>query len=201
MKWQGMIPNISLSPSEFFSLCVPILRGKGWKGAHLLPSTSDLFPEKSFGEVGIGWHEEGITVGALVHKPLEDPDGDFLEMFLDTRDLKTAGFPTRFCHHFLIVPQVGGSREVTRFRTEDTHSLCDSEELDVSFHTERTSYHIQAFIPAHCLHGYDPHSFDRLGFTYRLNRHKGEPQHFSVSSSFYAIDQQPSLWASLKLLR
>lgn len=194
-----MVFNLSLSPIEFFSFSVPIFRGKDWKNKFLLPETSDLFPEKNFGEIGIAWHEEGITIGAFVHKALEDPDVDFLEIFLDTRDLKTAGFSTRFCHHFYIVPQEGSSREVTRFRTEDAHSLCDSKDLEVTFQDARNSYTIAVFIPAHCLHGYDPHSFNRLGFTYRLNRYKGESQHFVVSSHYYQIDQQPSLWASLKL--
>ncbi|MES2345036.1 MAG: hypothetical protein V4494_03760 [Chlamydiota bacterium] len=195
-----MVLNPSLSPSDFFSLTVPVLRGKTWKDRHLLPDVSGLFPEKSFGEIGLGWHEEGITIGGHVHKALDDPDKDFLEVFFDTRDLKTAGFPTKFCHHFLIVPQDGGSREVTRFRTEDAHPLCDSCELDVTFHTTSSSYTIQAFIPAHCLYGYDPHSFKRMGFTYKLHRKMKEPQHFSVSSNYYGIDQQPSLWSSLKLV-
>lgn len=194
-----MVFNPALSPSDFFSLSVEIQKGKTWKGAHILPDTSELFPEQKFGEVGIAWHEEGITVGALVQKKLEDPDSDFLELFFDTRDLKTAGFTTKFCHHFIVVPQDGGTREATRFRTEDSHPLCDSADLETSFHADRSSYSIQVFIPAHCLHGFDPHSFDRLGFTYRLNRLKGEAQHFAVSTQFYAIDQHPSLWATLKL--
>jgi hypothetical protein len=195
-----MVLNPSLSPSDFFSLSVPILRGKTWRGDHFLPDVSGLFPEKKFADVGFGWHEEGITVGADVRKPLEDPDKDFLELFFDTRDLKTAGFSTKFCHHFIVVPQNGSSREVTRFRTEDAHSLCDSEELEVAFHADSSHYTIQIFIPAHCLHGYDPFSFKKMGFTYKLNRNKGEAQHFSVSSHYYGIDQQPSLWASLKLI-
>ena len=193
--------DFSLSPSEFFSLSVPILRGKDWKKKYLLPETADLFPEKSFGEVGMSWHEEGMTIGALVKHSVEDPEKDTLELFFDTRDLKKAGFSTRFCHHFLISPQEGGSREMTRFRTEDAHPLCESSDLEVTFTLERSCYSIQVFIPAHCLHGYDPHAFDRLGFTYRLNRYRGEPQHFAVSSQHYSIDQQPSLWASLKLIK
>jgi hypothetical protein len=50
------------------------------------------------------------------------------------------------------------------------------------------------------LYGYDPKQFDRVGFTYRINRHGGNPQHFAVVSKDYQIDQQPSLWGSIKLI-
>lgn len=60
---------------------------------------------------------------------------------------------------------------------------------------------MKIFIPSQCLYGYDPKQFDRLGFTYRINRAGGQPQHFSVISQEYQIDQQPSLWGSIKLVK
>ncbi len=194
-----MVFDLSLSPSDFFSLTVEIAHGKLAKKVAPLPDTSELFPEESFGEVSLAWHMEGISVFASVNKKLENPDEDCLELFFDTRDLKTAGFTTRFSHHFILYPREGASREVTHFRTEDTHPLCDSSDLEVSFREEKKSYQLEGFIPAHCLHGYDPLTFDRLGFNYRLNRVKGEPQHFALSSKFFALEQHPSLWATLKL--
>lgn len=195
-----MVFNLSLSPSDFFSLSVEIPHGKFAKKVGALPDTSDLFPEESFGEISLAWHLEGMSVFASVNKKLESPEEDYLELFFDTRDLKTAGFTTRFSHHFLLYPQESASREATHFRTEDIHPLCDSSDLEVSFRIEKDSYQLEAFIPAHCLHGYDPIAFDRLGFNYRLNRAKGEPQHFALSSKFFTIEQHPSLWATLKLI-
>lgn len=197
MRWSVKVFNFSLAPSDCFSLTVPIAKGKDWEKAPRLPSMSEWFCEESFAEVGVAWHPEGISVGAIIDHPLEDPEKDFLELFFDTRDLKTAGLNTRFCHHFLIIPQAGASREVTRFRTEDTHPLCDPNELEVTLEASRGCYSLAAWIPASCLHGYDPQTFARSGFTYQVNRHKGPPQHLAVSSRDYAIDQHPSLWATL----
>jgi hypothetical protein len=58
---------------------------------------------------------------------------------------------------------------------------------------------MKIFIPSQALYGYDVKQFDRLGFTYRINRTGGKPQHFSVNSQDYQIEQQPSLWSSISL--
>ncbi len=79
------------------------------------------------------------------------------------------------------------------------HEWCDPKELQLNANLGKSDYHLDIFIPAHCLHGYDPDQFDRLGFTYRINRPGEEPQHFAVCSRDYQIEQQPSLWASLRL--
>lgn len=178
--------------------------------SHTLPDTSVLCSEESFTQVRMGWSEQGLSINVQVLKPYEEgffPEvhrGDSVELFIDTRDLKTAGFNTRFCHHFYFLGRpvdgkLGG--EITRFRTEDVHEWCDSAELSVKPHLGRKEYTLEIFIPAHCLHGYAPDQFDRLGFTYRINRVLGHPQHFSVNSDDYSIDQQPALWGSLKLIR
>jgi hypothetical protein len=195
-----------LCPADFFSLSVDIPYAK----MRALPDTSELLAEESFAQIELAWKETGIQIEALVEKPFEGsflPDfakGDCLELFFDTRDLKTSGFMTRFCHHFLIFPQPVqeiSAQEITHFRTEDVHPLCDPSEILVSAHFERKRYRLEVSIPAECLHGYDPASFDRLGFTYRLNRCGGFPQHFAVSSHYYALDQHPALWPTLKLVK
>src|SRR5262245_45581883 len=106
----------SLNPVQFFALScdcsylskkqqVPSLTGCA------LPSTQHLTREKSFAKVAIGWNEEGVGVQVQVNQPVSEtfyPEiekGDSVELFLDTRDLKSAGFNTRFCHHFFFLPQ------------------------------------------------------------------------------------------------
>lgn len=200
-----------LSPVDFFSLSCPLHRAKGFplKRTHILPDTSQLLDEESFAEISLAWSPEALLIEASVRKPFEScsyPDytsGDSLELFIDTRDLKTAGFATKFCHQFLILPQEVESvksQEITRFRTEDTHPLCDPSDLSVKTEFKRSSYTLQISIPAHCLCGYDPAAFPRLGFTYRLNRPGGAPQHFAPSSRDYPIAQHPALWSSLILM-
>lgn len=196
-----------LAPVHFFRLSVDIKQGKK-ASKQLLPDTTDLLGEEAFADVGIAWRQEGLDVYLHANKKFEEAcypkftEGDALELFIDTRDLKDAGFPTRFCHHFLILPQeVQGVRtmELTRFRTEDSHPLCDPDKIEVSFHAGSRDYFLDIHLPAEILHGYDPHSFDRLGVTYTVHRNKYIPQNFSVSSNYVTIAQNPSLWASCRL--
>ncbi|MBI2812250.1 MAG: hypothetical protein HYX67_15670 [Candidatus Melainabacteria bacterium] len=166
---------------------------------------SEWLVEERFAEVALAWNETGIFAAAFVDKAFEESayprfsDGDAVELLFDTRDRKTAGFPTRFCHQFVFLPQaVQGihAQEVTHFRTEDTHPLCDAGDLQVEAEFEKKSYSLQIYIPAQCLHGYDPSSFEKIGFTYRIHRFKGAPQHFSLSSQHFTLEQHPRLWAS-----
>lgn len=193
-----------LLPLHFFQMALEAKRGKKFA----LPKTSDLLGEDHFADVYFTWTEEGIKIEARVKKTFEEaiyPDfskGDCIEICLDTRDLKTAGFATKFCHHFLFLPkEVQGvqCQEITRFRTEDTHPLCDPKSLSCSAEFSSRAFSMEIFLPKSNLHGYDPASFDRLGFTYRVHRTGGPPQHFSVSSQFYKMEQSPSLWSSIKL--
>lgn len=177
---------------------------------YLLPDTSTLCSEESFAEVSMGWNEDGLEFYVQINRPFhrvfypEVSRGDSVEFFIDTRDVKTAGFNTRFCHHFFFLAEgIEGNfaGETTHFRTEDTHPLCDPKELKVKS-TLKSSHHIlNIFIPTQCLHGYDPQQFDRLGFSYRINQAEGFPQHFSVVTDDFQIDQQPALWSSLKLVK
>lgn len=197
-----------LAPIHFFKLSTEIKQGKK-ASKQLLLDTTELLAEDHFADVGVAWQQEGLHVHFHASKPFEEvcypkfTEGDALELFIDTRDLKEAGFPTRFCHHFLILPQeVQGVRclELSRFRTEDSHPLYDpsSSQIELSFHAGSRDYFLDLFFPADILHGYDPLSFDRCGFTYTAHRYKGRSQNFSVSSNYVNIAQTPSLWASCK---
>ncbi len=201
----------ALSPVQFFGLACdcPFVKGslKPEKN-FLLPSTSDLMDEESFADVYAGWNFDKLSFFVEVRAPFQksgDADfrrGDSVELFIDTRDLKTKGVISKFCHHFVFFPvetQNFYGRETTRFRNEDMHRLCHPEDLQVSPDMDQNSYRIAIEIPSHCLHGYDPMSFSRLGFTYRINRTGAPPQHFAVSSEEYAIEQHPATWGTLKL--
>jgi hypothetical protein len=207
--------SLSLNPVHFFALScdcryLPKKEQVLSLTTHALPSTDRLTHEELFSKVAMGWHEEGIAVHVQINQPAlqsfypELERGDSVELFLDTRDLKSAGFNTRFSHHFFFLPQAveGVTKgEKTHFRTEDSHPLCDPQELHCQTQLKKNAYSMKIFIPTQCLHGYDPKQFDRLGFTYRINRRGGKPQHFAVVSEDYQIDQQPSLWGSIKLIR
>ncbi|HLB53332.1 MAG TPA: hypothetical protein VJK48_06480 [Chlamydiales bacterium] len=192
----------SLTPAQFFGVMAScyytekaVGRGKKW----LLPSMADLLDEDEFANVYAGWNEEGVSFFIEVDVPFLDPEKDFVELFIDTRDLKVKGVVSRFCHHFRFSPKE--KREVTRFRGEDIHPLADSKNLGCDAEIGKNCYFLAIAIPADSLHGYDPLTFSRLGFTYQINRSDGPPSHFSVSSSDFTIEQHPATWGSLKLVR
>ncbi len=207
---------VPYAPIGFFQVgfdC-PFIDTKGWQKAieskkeYLVPDTSAFCDEEQFAKVSMGWNPEGLALGIVSSVSAKQsfyPDisrGDSVELFIDTRDVKTSGYNTRFCHHFFFLPEAMEgvhAGEITRFRTEDTHPLCDANDLLVDTRLSSKGYHLKIFIPSQCLTGYDPEQFDRLGFTYRINRAGGRAQHFSVVSEEFALEQQPSLWSSVRM--
>lgn len=206
----------AMAPLDFFSLEGEFHYSKSppssklMRRSYRLSETSEWLGEEHFADVAAAWNESGLFFDVFVNQPFEEAfyphfsEGDAVELFFDTRDLKTAGFATRFCHHFLFLPRpIQGimAQELTRFRTEDTHPLCDPEDLQVSAEFSKKGYELHIFIPAHCLHGFDPSLFDRIGFTYRIHRFKGTLQHFSLRSHHFTLEQHPRLWATFKFIR
>ena len=207
---------IALAPVNFFRISADC-RFLSEKGAfprlddfkrYLLPELTQLCADESFARVAMGWNREGLEFCIEVNAPVERvaypniQNGDSIELFIDTRDVKTSGFNTRFCHHFYFLPEpVDGKQagEITRFRTEDKHDWCDPTELVVKVKKSAKGYVAKIFIPAQCLHGYDPEQCAQIGFTYRINRYGEIPQHFSVDTEDYQLEQQPSLWSSIQL--
>src|ERR1700719_3289701 len=103
-------------------------------GQYILPDLSALCDDQCFADVYLAWNKEGIELTLQASKKFDQayyPDifkGDSFEVFIDTRDVKTSGYNTRFCHHFFFLPEaVEGFQkgEKTHFRTEDSHELCD----------------------------------------------------------------------------
>lgn len=211
---------VPLVPVHFFQIGCDCHYYKGKKEALLpskfdLPDVSSLHESPSFSTLALAWSEKGIYVTLRVRYPLREvffPDfrqGDSLELFFDTRDVKTSGFNTRFCSHFFFLPEpyegedgrIIQAGEVTRFRGEERHELADEKLLFVACGKEKRSYVMHLFIPKEALFGYEPEEFNRLGFTYRVNRHLGAPQFFSASDENFAFENHSSLWASLKLIK
>ncbi len=203
----------SLSPVQFFGVTCECLYTRNALKAeknHLLPSLSDMLAEECFAQVYAGWNMQKLSFLVISKIPLQEVNaadfrkGDSIEIFIDTRDLKTKNSISRFCHHFLFFPaqvQNFHGREITRFHGDDVHRLCHPEDLQVSVSLEKTGYSTAIEIPSACLHGYDPLSFNRLGFTYRINRSQGAPQYFAVTSEEYVIEQHPSTWGTLQLIK
>lgn len=210
---------IPLNPANFFAVNFDCHYFSGKEGEalpkkYLLPNLSFFYDKAPYAAIYLGWSEKGIFATVTVEEPLkgsffpEYRQGDSIEFFIDTRDVKTAAYVTRFCHHFCFLPQIPEKSEeqpqgveITRFRGEESHPLADPETLFVKGAKQRKGYSCQLFIPKASLFGYDPTQFDRLGFSYRINSATVESQYFSASGEEVAIEKAPSTWASLKLVK
>lgn len=207
---------IPLEPRNFFGIEVeiPEVTWDAPKGKrhpldakrYLLPDMTGMGDDAEIGQVSMGWSPEGLIVLVKFDEAFDSsvyPDisrGDAVELFIDTRDVKTSGFNTRFCHHFFFLPNAvdGVDRgELTHFRTEDRHELCEATELGLKQLSKKS---LEIRIPTDCMTGYDPVDFGRIGLSYRLWQH-GEAQHFSVSTNEYAVEQQPSLWSTARFVK
>jgi hypothetical protein len=208
----GFLP---LSPLNFFELgldCHSINETK-WKDAidsksYLLPDMGWLTNEENPYKFYLGWCDAGIAFMLETKEPFDHPeypnvsDGDSLDLFFDTRDLKNVGSLTRFCHHFYFLPHKIDTHdrgEITRFRQEEAHELCDPKDLELHIVKKGSTTKMKGFIPKNCLFGFDPNQFKRLGFSYRINQKYTGPIHFSVKSQEYNVEQESAMWASLNL--
>ncbi len=204
------LPLLSFFP--FFSICIECLHlgnKEKWTQDHLIPSTSPYLDEKPFADLYFGWRENALLFRLDSKKPFEHVEradyknGDALEIFIDTRDLKTRG-SSAFCHQFLFFPEkVGGywAKEITQFRSSEIHPLCDPRELGVESRLSSSTFSLEIEIPVSCLYGFDPSRFDRFGFAYRLHRPADNPQNFCLSSFEFSLERQPSFWSSVKMIK
>src|SRR3990167_3562881 len=200
-----------ISPSSFFHVSASIPRWDKKKKKHTyLPDTSGLLSEDLFARAALYWDEAGLSFHVDVQKPVEEvffpgcAKGDGVELFIDTHNLKATHSITPFSHHFVFLPmEVDGiqGEEVTAFRGDDKHELADPHHFVIKTTLKKREYTMDIEIPKEALYGYDPDDFASLGFTYRINRYKGKPQHFAVSSTFFSIEKHPELWATLYLTK
>jgi hypothetical protein len=199
----------AISPLHLFAISVPCFYMKEFglpKGAYRLQESDHLTGARSFAEVYAAWNEGAFYVHFEVSQPFQGVDlndhrkGDSVELFIDTRDLKTKGIVSRFCHHFVFFPDPALGKEVTRFRGDENHPLADSKELIVRSNiAKRGKYTLSIEIPSSSLYGYNPTEIAKIGFTYRINRGEMPPQYFTSSGEESSIEQHPMIWGSLIL--
>ena len=199
-------------PSHFYSHFAEIFYAKNSKEGEdkwgALPSVAELLEEEGFARTSLFWNEEGLLGVVDVKSPLTDAQfpayqkGDAIELFIDTRDNKKAKSPTRFCHHFLFLPlEADGVKnvELTKLRADDAHDIADPSLLTSTIEETREGYRLLFFIASEALHGYDPESFNKLGFAYAVHRAKRPSMNYPFSHAQFNPLQNPSLWASLTL--
>lgn len=189
-----------LSPAAFFEVRgkIPKAKKKRQFKKALLPNITGLTGEGRLVSLALLWSPVGLYMEMGCKLGIES--GDQLELFIDTRDLKTSNVITRFCHHFLFDLEEETGVEVTRFRGEDSHELADSGLITMKTEVKKGSYGVEISLPKEILYGYDPVEFKRLGFCYGFKRRNGEKEHFNLSSDYFNLERHPALWASVELM-
>jgi len=194
-----------LSPASFFTFSLS-LRKKGTFQA--LPDLTSLTCEDPFAEVKIKFDEESISFRFEVNAPFKEVSfpkverGDGIELFLDTRDLKSSKTTTKFCHHFVFLPAAVDEMqgcEVTKFRSDDSHEYPEKELLRPQVSFTKKGYTLEAILTKETLYGYDPQEFPRIGCAYRIHRTQGRAQHFGPPSSEFSLESSPHIWPSIHL--
>ena len=168
-----------------------------------------------FADVRLGWNETGIGVVVEVrgkeNPPLGDParlrQSDGLTLWLDTRADRSSHRGTRTCHQFHFLPTGGGSeKDEPLFAQMKIHRALQDAPLstasDVPFRCERIKggYRIEAFLGGNVLSSFDPEQSPRLGVYYSVRDFELGEQTPGVSTDF-PFDEDPSLWATLELVR
>lgn len=193
-----------LTPSQFFKMSCRVPYAKEIK----LPDTSTLVSEESFATLSVEWNERGLRFVAEIKSRLKESsyprvqEGDSVELFIDTRNMKSAGSITPFCHHFVFLPlPVDDIRaaELTKFRGEESRPMAQPYHFEIDVKEKLRTYTMDILISPNALYGFDPYELPHLGFTYRINRCHAEPQHFACTGRDAAIERSPSLWGTLIL--
>jgi hypothetical protein len=171
--------------------------------------------EKNFAEVSLAWNELGLGLQVEVKGKDQLPKGDVarakssdgVTLWVDTRDARAGHRASRTCHQFHFLPTGGGPDhdEPAFVQTKINRALNDAPLVSPSsvpfqFHSSKSGYRLEAFLPAAALHGYDPEQHPRLGFYYAIRDGELGEQFLSVGADF-PYWEDPSLWSVLELVR
>ena len=180
-----------------------------------LPTLSMLEGKPRLADVRMAWSDTGLGVSVKVQgkkqpawcrdSRIEDSDG--LQVWIDTRNTQNIHRAGRFCHRFAFMPS-GGGRKLDEpvaallaiNRAKESPREIEPRQIMVRSERRVDGYALEAFLPADILTGYNPSDQPQLGFTYALVDRELGTQTFTVGPE-YPIDEDPSLWGTLDLVK
>lgn len=183
--------------------------------SHQIPNLSELDQQPTFAEIRLAWNELGLGIQATISGKKEPLQGDTakprtsdgITLWLDTRDSRTSHRGTRYCHMFHFLACAGGvDKEAPAFLQSKIHRAlqdapdCNPGEVPFRFLIEPTGYHLEAFLPAGVLNGYDPEECPTLGICLQVHDRELGNQIMDSSTEF-PFAEDPSLWSQLLLTR
>ncbi|MDE2999282.1 MAG: hypothetical protein OXU79_09430 [Gemmatimonadota bacterium] len=191
----------------------PVIDGdlQDWDRRFRMPDLMALDGREAFADVYAAWSERGLYFAVNVRKaaganvdrrqPLQ---GDGMQIWLDTRNVRNAHRASRYCHHFYFLPATGRAKQgggQTRIRRARAHSrMCESSELPVACDASGTGYRMEVHLPAKALTGFDPDENSLLGFTYLLQDRRQGRQWWTADEPL-PVSYDPSLWGTIELVK
>ncbi len=186
-----------------------------WSARYLAPPLIELEEREPLADVYWAWNEDGFRAAFDVPdrtaRPRCDPKqwwkGDGLRLCIDTRDARDVRRATRFCHFFYLLPLGGGPDQrqpvvgLHRMsRASQPPPPVDLSRARIAAQVERTRYSLEVWLPATCLHGWDPAEHPRIGLFYKVKDLQRGAQHLTVDDELgWNVD--PSTWATGVLVR
>jgi hypothetical protein len=203
-----------------FTFAVPVHGGNGftidgklddWPGSYRLPNVTLGTPP--FAELFAAWSPEGLSFALDVPRtvaprvlPKRPTEGDCLELYIDTRDVRTAHRAGRYCHKFVIAPvgAAGQARRPLFEHQEIPRSLATpprvvSDQIDSASEVTKEHYAIEFHLPATVLSGYDVEITRRIGLAYVLYDVEHSRQTWPHPASL-PVAGDPSFWATVELV-
>ena len=206
--------------SSLFAFSVPVrpagktkIDGKldDWMPHHLLPPVA-LESRSPFAGAWMAWAPKGLWFAFDVARtraprvlPNRLAEGDCIEIYLDTRDIRTAHRAGRYCHKLVVAPVGGPGRgrqpvfehqDIARSLANPTRIL--SEQVEIASTVREDGYSIELFMPAETLTGYDVEVTRRLGLAYVIHDIE-RPMQVWPHEQELPVWVDPSLWATLEL--
>jgi hypothetical protein len=215
---QTLIP-----PALLFRYSVPCRRiSRAWSADGLalgeeyrMPCFAELSGANPFADVRVGWSEGGIALNVTVRGKQQPPwcrdsridDSDGVQLWLDTRNTQNIHRAGRFCHRFAFLP-VGAGHKLEEplavllaiNRARESPREIEPGALKARSQRLPDGYRLEGFIPAAALTGYSPSDQPALGFSYAVIDRELGWQTLSVGPELPFMED-PSLWATLELLR
>jgi hypothetical protein len=178
-----------------------------------LPAGSRLEAREPWAEVRAAWNARGLGIAVLAEGvddaqwAADRPEGFAdVQLWVDTRDTRDVSRATRFCHRFvaqLRVRESGRTLDVQVAQRPIARAVADPPMsrpglIESRTALSRSGWMLELFLPAQVLHGFDPDTNRRFGFTYQVADHTRDDQFLGVGRDF-PIGENPSLWATLEL--
>jgi len=184
---------------------------KDWDDDALVPDLMAVDGHQPFASAYMAWDDSGLYFAVAVkHKttyklnPRAPTEGDCLELFIDTRDIKEHR-ANRFCHRFYFLPGGTGKgaakpigRQTTIDDAREQAPPCPEDAIKTGLKKLKKSYSLEIKIPAIGLNGFAPREFSRVGFTYLLHDSQHGTQSWS-SISDLGVEHDPSTWGTAEL--